>query len=124
VPSVVNRVFRRVKGTIGRGWMKSNYYLARGGAPLPADPIFLFGCTFFSATIISYPVSRSPMLKAHGSLVFCRVVACGALKLVQQATLAGLTRPFLHCNRQRVANVAFASGEIQKNQAHYITLSC
>jgi hypothetical protein len=34
---------------------------------------------------------------------------------VQQATLVGLTRPFLHGDRQRVANITFASGEIQKN---------
>jgi hypothetical protein len=30
---------------------------------------------------------------------------------------SGLTRPFLRCDRKGVANVAFASGEIQKNQA-------
>ncbi len=27
----------------------------------------------------------------------------------------GLARPFLHCDRKRVANVVFASGEIPKN---------
>jgi hypothetical protein len=59
------------------------------------------------------------LLYDHGSLGFCRVVACGTLKPVQQATLVGLTRPFLHCDRQRVANVAVASGEIQKNHDHY-----
>jgi len=47
-------------------------------------------------------------------------VAYVALKLVQQATLVRLTRPFLRCDRKRVADVALASGEIQKNPySHY-----
>jgi hypothetical protein len=43
-------------------------------------------------------------------------VEYAALKLVQPGTRVGLTRPFLRCDRKRVAHVAFASGEIQKSR--------
>jgi hypothetical protein len=74
--------------------------------------------SYFAST--SVRSTREEFAKNYGSPGFCRVVACGALKLVQQAALVGLTRPFLRCDRQCVVNVAFASGEIQKNQNYLL----
>jgi hypothetical protein len=70
-------------------------------------------------TLCNLMVSIEPFedkAKDDGALGFCRVAACGALKLVQQATLVGLAGLFLSCSGKRAANVVFAFGEIQKNQ--------